>query len=147
MPRKASFEGGTHEQDLAAKALMNYVEENLKGYGCPIIIGGDFNGSYTVYGEYKIVGEVEDATAYWGTTAVKGNTATNTTLGDSAVKDDFATMSGSSGAIDLYYVVNAENVKIHNYAVTDNKVESTGKYPSDHLPVKFVVTVFADKAN
>ena len=141
MPRKSS---GYHEQDLAAKALMNYVEENLKGYGCPIIIGGDFNGSYSVYGEYKIT---ENDEAYWGTTAVKGNTATNTTLGDSAVKDDFATMSGSTGAIDLYYVVNAENVVLHNYAVTDNKVESTGKYPSDHLPIKFVVTIFADKAN
>ena len=143
MPRKSS--SGDHEQDKAAEALMNYIKETFSGYTCPIFIGGDFNGSYSVYQGYKIDGEGDEKVAYWGTTAVKGTTATNKTTGSSEVTNNFTELTGASGAIDLYYVVNSQNVVLHNYAVTDNKVGE--KYPSDHLPIKFVVTVFTEKTN
>ena len=126
-------------QDDVAGYLRTFVEDLATQYNCPIIIGGDFNGSYSVYTGYD---------EFWGTTAVKArDEAANKTTGCSTTNSNFDEVGDSSGAIDLYYAMNTDNVDILNYAVTDNKVESTGKYPSDHLPVKLVVTFYGDKAN
>ena len=92
--------------------------------------------------------ESENDNPYWGTTAlIARDEATNKSAGCSTVGENFTLIDDSSGPIDLYYMLNGTNVTIHNFAVTDNKVESTGMYPSDHLPVKLVVTILNDKTN
>ena len=112
----------------------------------PIFIGGDFNGSYSDYAGYK--GEEEGAKAYWGDIAVSvRDNATYKTNGCSTTTTDFSELGTSTGPIDLYYMVNGTNVKIYYYAVIDNKNAETEKYPSDHLPVRVLVTLDTRTAN
>ena len=141
MTRKVSTD---NYQDDVAGYLMNFVEGLKSEYTCPIFIGGDFNGSYSDYKDYCLDGENNP---YWGSTAIIArDKATNKSAGCSTV-DNFDTLGTSSGTIDLYYMLNRTNITVHNFAVTDNKVESTGLYPSDHLPVKLVVSILNDKTN
>ena len=121
--------------------VAGYLKAIIEGldYDCPIIIGGDFNGSYSDYKGYD---------TFWGDTAVSArDNSANKTSGCSVTNSDFDGLGTASGPIDLYFAMNTESVDFHSYAVTDNKVESTGLYPSDHLPVKLVVTFYGDKTN
>ena len=52
----------------------------------------------------------------------------------------------TGGPIDLWFVANFEGV-MHGYILDDNKNEATGKYPSDHLPATFIVTLYSEKTN
>ena len=119
--------------------VAGYLKAFLEGltYTCPIIIGGDFNGSYSDYKGYD---------TFWGETALSArDESTNKTSGCSATNDTFDGLGTASGPIDLYFAMNTDTVDFHNYAVTDNKVEATGLYPSDHLPVKLVITLYGTK--
>ena len=149
MTRKPSdkeiADGAHNYQEDVAGYLMNFVEGLKSEYTCPIFIGGDFNGSYSDYKKYCLDGENNP---YWGSTAIIArDKATNKSAGCSTVWKEFTEIYTSSGTIDLYYMLNRTNITVHNFAVTDNKVESTGLYPSDHLPVKLVVSILNDKTN
>jgi endonuclease/exonuclease/phosphatase family metal-dependent hydrolase len=104
----------------------------------PIFICGDFNGSYTDY---------KDHDAFFGDTAVNARTeATSKISMCSTTNKDFTNIGTSTGPIDLYYALNSTSIVVfHNFAVTDNKLTSgsnSGKYPSDHLPVKLIVSIY-----
>ena len=142
--RKTTTEGYEDYQDDMARDFAEALK--AKAFEYPVIIGGDFNGSYSVYKEYKAEG---DEKAYWGEVAVNARTEATTKIsGCSTTNGNFDTIETSDGPIDLYFVVNAVNTVIHSYAVTDNKtnVENVGdRYPSDHLPVKLLVTIYGDE--
>ena len=141
MPRKGSTDD--HEQDDAAADFMNYITDTFGDMSCPIFIGGDFNGSYSDYKKYCL--DENEENPYWGSTAaIARDEATYKSAGCSTTNDEFTALGTSSGPIDLYYIVNEGNVDVYNYAVTDNKVDSVGKYPSDHLPVRLIVTLYGE---
>lgn len=123
-------------QETMAGNFKSFLQTLAGTYTCPIVIAGDFNGSYSDYTGYD---------AFWGDTAKKvRDLSVNKTTGCSTVTSDFTAIGSSSGPIDLYFAMNTDDITFHNYAVTDNKVQSTQKYPSDHLPVKVVATLFGN---
>ena len=128
-------QSGENYQDDVAGYLKTFLES--LNYDCPIILGGDFNGSYSDYKGYD--------ESFWGGTAVIArDKAINKSMGCSTV-DSFTTLGTSSGSIDLYFALNTDSVDFYNCAVIDNIVN--GQYPSDHLPVKLVVALYGEKTN
>ena len=123
----------------------------------PMFVGGDFNNSYKGIGTWlkgSVVGEnAWDISTGTPTETIKLSSAKDMSISKaptpySVTTDDFTQINPEAveknwGAIDLWYVSNLDGL-VHVYQVIDNKNETTGKYPSDHLPAKLYVTIYTD---
>ena len=146
-------------QELQVIYLREILDDLLAQYDLPMFIGGDFNNSATTINGWLTKSVVNDD----GTINSSGKPtetvkitranpyATNVVTGCSTITEDFKNLGDYDkaaddkwGAIDLWFSANFNGV-MHAYVVDDNKVASTGKYPSDHLPTQFVVTLYTAK--
>ena len=146
-----------HVQELQVIYLREILDDLQKQYDIPMFIGGDFNNSASKINTWFTKSTVNsDGSINAGgkptesVSVVRSNPyATNIITSCSSTTEDFANLGDYNvtgdkwGAIDLWFVSNFEGV-MHCYIVDDNKVASTGKYPSDHLPTKFVVTIYSE---
>ena len=141
-------------QELQVIYLREILDELLKQYRLPMFIGGDFNNSASVINNWftKSVVNADGSIDSNGkpTETVKmlrvNENADYTVKGCSTTTADFTAKGTSTGAIDLWFVSNFEGI-LHSYIVDDNKNETTGKYPSDHLPVIFEATLYSHNSN
>ena len=146
-------------QELQVVYLREILEDLQEQYDLPMFIGGDFNNSATkidTWFKKSVVnsdGTVNSNGNPTETVAItKSNpNATNVITSCSTTTDDFKNLDDYDltekwGAIDLWFVSNFEGV-MHCYIVDDNKNETTGRYPSDHLPTVFIVTLYSEKTN
>ena len=141
-------------QELQVIYLREILEDLQEQYDLPMFIGGDFNNSASnINGWFKNSVVNEDGTVNSDgspTETVKvtraNESADHTVPGCSTTNEEFTERGNSVGAIDLWFVSNFEGI-MHCYIVDDNKNETTGKYPSDHLPVSFVVTLYTQTNN
>ena len=142
-------------QELQTIYLREILDDLLEKYDLPMFIGGDFNNSqskiYTWFTKSVVepdgitinsAGKPEESVKITRTNVA----AQHVSNACSTVSDDFTTRKDYEGAIDLWFVSNFEGV-LYCYAVIDNKNETIGKYPSDHLPAKLVVSLYDSKTN
>ena len=147
-------------QELQIIYLREILEDLQEQYGLPMIIGGDFNHSasrITTWFNKSVVaddGRTIDSNGKPTETVKVINVIQNaenveiTAPSTSTIENDkFETRKDyTGGPIDLWFVANFEGV-MHGYILDDNKNETTGKYPSDHLPATFIVTLYSEKTN
>ena len=145
-------------QELQVVYLREILEDLQEQYDLPMFIGGDFNNSAsTITSWYNksivndgIVSSNGNPTVAVKVTAASKN-AENVVITDPSTStienDKFETRKDyTGGPIDLWFVANFEGA-MHCYILDDNKNETTGKYPSDHLPTVFIVTLYSEKTN
>lgn len=146
-------------QELQVIYLRQILEELEKTYGLPTFIGGDFNNSASrintwftssvlnadgsINSEGKPVESVRITRS--NPYAEHVLTSCSTTTEDFVNLGDYNETS-KWGAIDLWFVSNFEGL-MHCYEIVDNKTTTSSgvKYPSDHLPARFVVTLYSTK--
>ena len=140
------------------RAILDDLQEQYPEL--PMFVGGDFNNSYTGINnwfKYSIVGENDweiegdDTDKRTPTediilTNARNEAVCKTTTRYSCTTDDFTEINPEAiaenwGAIDLWYVSNFDGV-VYVYEIIDNKNETVGKYPSDHLPARMYVTIY-----
>ncbi|MBO5779254.1 MAG: hypothetical protein J6R82_06785, partial [Clostridia bacterium] len=140
-------------QQLQVVYLRSILQDLQDEYDLPMFIGGDFNNSYGSVNDWfknSVVGENDWEINSKGkpTETIKLSTARDVAVSKSPViasclgSGEFETDDITSGSkIDLWFTSNM-NGFVHVYQILDNKNESTGKYPSDHLPAKLYVTLY-----
>ena len=147
-------------QELQIIYLREILEDLQEQYDLPMFIGGDFNHSaskITTWFTKSVVaedGRTIDSNGKPTETVKVINVIQNaenveiTAPSTSTVENDkFETRKDyTGGPIDLWFVANFEGI-MHGYILDDNKNETTGKYPSDHLPATFIVTLYSEKTN
>ena len=147
-------------QELQIIYLREILEDLQEQYDLPMIIGGDFNHSasrITTWFNKSVVaddGRTIDSNGKPTETVKVINVIQNaenveiTAPSTSTIENDnFETRKDyTGGPIDLWFVANFEGI-MHGYILDDNKNETTGKYPSDHLPATFIVTLYSEKTN
>lgn len=149
-------------QELEVIYLRAILEELQATYAdLPMFVSGDFNNSYSKINEWlknSVVGENDWDINSEGTPteSIKLSIARDQAVSKSPVlysctTEDFTEINPTAitegwGAIDLWFTSNLNNGFVHVYQIVDNKTTtSTGeKYPSDHLPAKFYVTLYVD---
>ena len=147
-------------QELQIIYLREILEDLQEQYDLPMFIGGDFNHSaskITTWFTKSVVaedGRTIDSNGKPTETVKVINVIQNaenveiTAPSTSTIENDkFETRKDyTGGPIDLWFVANFEGI-MHGYILDDNKNETTGKYPSDHLPATFIVTLYSEKTN
>ena len=141
-------------QELQVIYLREILQELYEEYDLPMFIGGDFNNSATQINKWLTGSVVEadgtinsEGTPTEDIEIVRSNPyANHVANGCTTTSDDFTELGTSTGAIDLWFVANFDGI-MHSYEVIDNKVDEIGKYPSDHRPTRFIVTILRDKTN
>ena len=145
-------------QELQVIYLREILADLQEQYDLPMFIGGDFNNSVSTITSWYNKSIFNDGIVSSNgapTVAVKVTAASKNAEdveipapSTSTVENDkFETRKDyTGGPIDLWFVANFEGV-MHGYILDDNKNETTGKYPSDHLPTVFIVTLYSEKTN
>ena len=147
-------------QELQVIYLREILDDLLEQYDLPMFIGGDFNHSAsrintwftksTVAEDGRTInsnGKPTEAVKIIDVIANAENVVITDPSTSTIENDKFETRKDyTGGPIDLWFVANFEGI-MHGYILDDNKNETTGKYPSDHLPTVFIVTLYSEKTN
>ncbi len=165
-------DGDENTEHLVQEAEIVYLRAILQDlqdtYDLPMLIGGDFNNSYnTINKQFKNSVITEDGVVasgdYKGQTYVNAISSEGTP--EESVRPSIArdkaidkvvsssckgsgvfdqSYDGTSSPIDLWWTLNFDGV-VYLYEVEDNKFAEEGnRYPSDHIPIKLVVTLYGN---
>ena len=152
-------------QELQVIYLRAILEELQAKYPeLPMFIGGDFNNSHgsvmdwfkksVINGEEWEIAE-GDPTEEITISIARDQAVSTAPYCSSCPKGgNFSTAPDySRGPIDLWFISNMGEGFVHCYHIMDNKFAEPNqagdndRYPSDHLPVKFYVTLYSEKTN
>lgn len=162
---------GHYVQEAEAVYLRKILQDLQNEYDLPMFVGGDFNNSYGSIGDW-LNGSVITEDGVFSTGDNKGKTYVNTINSSGSPEESielskardqaeykvvtrsslgsgkFETVPDTDNSpIDLWWTSNFDGV-VYLYEVVDNKFAEEGnRYPSDHLPVKLVVTLYGNTSN